>query len=63
MKLDTRTLEATIANKSLTYKEMAANAGITERTLQCARAGYEIRTTTAGKIATALGLSVEDILK
>lgn len=63
MKLDTRTLEATIANRSLTYKQTANAAGITERTLQQARAGYEIRTDTVGKIAAALGVDVETIIK
>ena len=63
MKIETRTLEAEIARQALTYKQVASAAHITERTLQHARNGREIRTATAGRIAEALGVNVEKIIK
>lgn len=59
MKIETRTLETEIARQARTYKEVATAAGITERTLQKARSGAEIRTATVGRIAAALGIDVE----
>ena len=61
MKLKTRVIEHEIVRQARSYKSIAAAAGITERTLQKARAGDQIRPETAGKIARALGLEVEEI--
>lgn len=63
MKLETRTLENEIARRAMSYKDIAMLAGITERTLQAARNGEEIRTATAGRIAAALGVDVETLTK
>ena len=63
MKIETRLLETTIAARSLTYKEFATAAGITERTLQNARNGHEIQPATVGKIAGALGVPVDKFIK
>ena len=63
MKIETRKLESLIANQARSYKEVATAAGVTERTLQSARSGAEIRTATAGRIAAALGVDVETIIK
>ena len=63
MKIETRTLENEIARRAMSYKDIAMLAGITERTLQAARNGSEIRTSTAGRIAAALGVDVETLTK
>lgn len=63
MKIKTRTLENEIARQAMTYKDVATLAGITVKTLQAARNGYEIRSTTAGRIAAALGVNVEALIK
>lgn len=63
MKIETRLLETTIAARSLTYKEFATAAGVTERTLQNARNGREIQPATAGKLAAALGVPVDVFIK
>ena len=63
MKIKTHTLETEIARQARSYKSIAKEAGITERTLQHARNGREIRTATAGRIAEALGVNVEKIIK
>lgn len=63
MKIETRTLENEIARQAMSYKEVATNAGITVKTLQAARNGEEIRNATAGKIAAALGVNIEQLIK
>lgn len=63
MKIETQTLENEIARQALTYRETAAKAGITEKTLKQARRGAEIHTATAGRIAAALGVMLEDLIK
>ena len=63
MRIKTRTLENEIARRAMSYKDIAMLAGITERTLQAARNGSEIRTATAGRIAAALGVDVETLTK
>ena len=62
MKIKARIIETLIANQQRSYKSIATAAGITERTLQNARSGQEIRPTTAGRIAEALGVSVAEII-
>lgn len=63
MKLKTQKIEAEIARRAMSYKEAARKAGVTETTLKAARNGAEIRTATAGRIAAALGVSIEEIMK
>lgn len=63
MKLEKRTLENEMARRELSYKQMARLAGITEKTLQAARNGGEVRINTAGKIAAALGVSLSEIIE
>lgn len=63
MKIKTRALEVEIARRAMNYKDVAAAAGITEKTLQAARNGEEIRTATAGRIAAALGVDVAALTK
>lgn len=63
MKLEKRTLENEMARRELSYKQMARLAGITEKTLQAARNGEEVRINTAGKIAAALGVSLSEIIE
>jgi DNA-binding Xre family transcriptional regulator len=45
------------------YRQLARKAGITETTLRAARNGEEIRNATAGKIAAALGVRVDQIME
>ena len=63
MKIDGNAIETRAAEKQLNYKQLATAAGVTERTLQAARSGREIRTDTAGRIAAALDLSINEIIK
>lgn len=63
MKFETRKLETAIASRALTYKQFAAAAGITEKTLKQARRGAEIQPATAGRIAAALGLEMGALIK
>lgn len=63
MRIETRTLETEIARQALTYKQFAAAAGITEKTLKQARSGAEIQPATAGRIAAALGVEMSALIK
>ena len=63
MKIKTNAIETRTASAAKTYKEIANAAGITERTLKQARDGAEIRPATAGRIAAALGVSIENIIE
>ena len=63
MKVKSEIIENEIARRAMSYKDIAMLAGITERTLQAARNGSEIRTATAGRIAAALGVDVETLTK
>lgn len=63
MKIKKRILENEIASRAMSYKEFANIAGVTEKTLYAARNGSEIRTATAGRIAAALGVSVDKLTK
>lgn len=63
MKLEKRILETEIARRAMSYKSLANKAGVTEKTLYAARSGEEIRTATAGRIAAALGVDVEQLTK
>lgn len=63
MKINTNVIETEIARQARSYKSIAKEAGITEKTLKQARNGREIRTATAGRIAEALGVNVERIIE
>lgn len=63
MRLNKTKIETEIARQAMTYKDIARIAGISEHTLKQARNGEEIRTATVGKIAAALGVSIEEIIK
>ena len=62
MRLKTDTIEREIIRQARSYKQVADMAQITEKTLKNARIGREIRTTTAGNLAAALGLPVDKII-
>ena len=61
MKILPGIIETLTANQRRSFKDVATSAGITERTLKAARSGQEIQPATAGGIAAALGVSVEEI--
>lgn len=63
MRIRTQIIENEIARQARSYKEVASAAGITERTLKAARSGAKIQPATAGRIAEALGVSVETLLE
>lgn len=63
MKVKGDIIETRAAEKRLNFKQLANAAGVTEKTLKAARKGSAIRTDTAGRIAAALGVSVESIIK
>lgn len=63
MKIETRTIETLIAKQQRSYKDVANAAGVTERTLKQARNGAEIQPATVGRIAAALGVDVDEIIK
>lgn len=63
MKMERRTVEYEIARQARSCKEVATAAGVTEKTLRKARRGEEIQTATAGRIAAALGLRLEEIIE
>lgn len=63
MKLNGNKIEHEIVRRAMSYKDVANAAGITERTLKQARAGAEIQPATAGRIAAALGVDVDEIIK
>lgn len=63
MKIKPGTIDTLTANQRRSYKDVATSAGITERTLQKARSGQEVQPVTAGNIAAALGVKVEELLK
>lgn len=62
MKILPGIIETLTANQRRSFKDVATSAGITERTLKAARSGQEIQPATAGGIAAALGVSVEEII-
>ena len=61
--IDGKAIETRAAEMRLNYKQLANAAGVTEKTLQAARSGREIRTDTAGRIAAALDLSISELVK
>ena len=63
MRIEKYKLETEIAAQARSYKHVATAAGITERTLSRARNGREIRPETAGRIASALGVNITDLVK
>lgn len=63
MRLKPQTLELEMASRAMEYRQLARKAGITETTLRAARNGEEIRNATAGKIAAALGVRVDQIME
>ena len=62
MKIEKRIIENEIARQARSYKDVATAAGITEKTLQKARRGAEIQPATAGRIAAALGVPIDELI-
>ncbi len=63
MKLDKQKIMLAMANACMDQLEMCDKAEITYMTLQRIFKGYGCKPSTAGKIAHALGVRVEDIIK
>ena len=62
MKIKSHKLEKEIASQARSYKEIASAAGISERTLKQARNGARIQPATAGRIAAALGVPIDELI-
>ncbi len=63
MELDTKEVYIAVANSQLETKEILKKAKITHRTWYKAAKGLPIRPQTAGRIAKALSVPVETLLK
>ena len=62
MRIKQNEIERRAAANQLNYKQLAFVAGVTEKTLHAARHGAAIRTDTAGRIAAALGVPIDEII-
>lgn len=56
-----KNLDKELAARQLTYKELATAANVSQKTLCGARRGKQVNTSTAGKVASALNVPVEEI--
>ena len=63
MKVKRNAIETRAADKQMNYKQLAAAAGVNQKTIHAARSGAEIRTDTAGRIAAALGIPITEIIE
>ncbi len=64
MKINKRNLEIAMARKCLSAEELSKNTGISAITITRIKNGVQdARTTTVGKIAKALGVSVEELIE
>lgn len=64
MKIDTEKLDILIADKEMMLKDVAHASGITEQAFRNIRTGKsEPKLSTLGKIASALGVNIKDIIK
>lgn len=64
MKIDTEKLDMAICEKGMMLKDVAHASGITENSFRNIRTGKsEPRLKTIGKIASALGVNIKDIIK
>ncbi len=62
MKADKEKLQIAMANACMTAKELSEKASIPRPTLNGVVSGKSARPVTIGRIARALGVTVEDIL-
>lgn len=64
MKIDTEKLDILIADKEMMLKDIALASGLSENCFRNIRQGKaEPRLRTIGKIASALGVNIKDIIK
>lgn len=63
MVLDIQKILLLTAEKRMNFTDVLKQAHISLRTAQRIRAGQELQTKTAGKLAEALGVRVADLLK
>lgn len=64
MKIDTEKLDILIADKEMMLKDVAHASGITEQAFRNIRTGKsEPKLSTLGKISSALGVNIKDIIK
>lgn len=62
MKISNEKLELAMANECITRNELAKKSGVAEITLTKIKANPNIKPVTAGKIAKALNVKVEDLI-
>lgn len=64
MKIDTEKLDFAICEKRMMLKDVAHASGITEQAFRNIRIGKsEPKLSTLGRIASALGVNIKDIIK
>ena len=64
MKIDTERLDFAICEKGMMLKDVAQDSGITEQAFRNIRTGKsEPKLSTLGRIASALGVNIKDIIK
>lgn len=63
MKINRKKVELLLAERMLTYSELAEKYGVCRETLYRAVNRPSIRPKTAGQIATVLGVPVDDIIE
>lgn len=64
MKIDTEKLDFAICEKEMMLKDVAHASGITEQAFRNIRTGKsEPKLSTLGRIASALGVNIQDIIK
>lgn len=64
MKIDTEKLDFAICEKGMMLKDVAQTSGLSENCFRNIRQGKaEPRLRTIGKIASALGVNIKDIIK
>lgn len=62
MVLDIEKIKLAAAEKKMAFYQILKLAHISPRTAKRIQDGYEIQTKTAGKLASALGVTVADLL-
>ena len=63
MKLNTKSVRVVMAQKSLSLTDVAKNYGSTRQRISCILNSVNITPRTAGKLASALGVDVTEIIE
>ena len=63
MKLNVKRIEIALARNCIDISKLSDVSGVSYKTIQRIKTGSEIRTSTAGKIASALNVDIKELLE